>query len=149
MIFGNKTGFLGNNLANVDHISMNMRDTRSMKVFKIFSKLQKIRWKTGDKSVPRMGSDRVRWHISCRTSKTIKLSFAGWICSLLFFFFHFFVCFFNSSYSIYASIIAELSQASSQLIQKHRKKLLKTIIQSSVETYKRKSTSPFQTCKKY
>ena len=45
MIFGNKTGFLGNNLADVDHISMNMRDTRSMKVFKIFSKFQKIRWK--------------------------------------------------------------------------------------------------------
>ena len=44
MIFGNKTGFLGNNLANVDHISMNMRDMRSMKVFKIFSKFQKIRW---------------------------------------------------------------------------------------------------------
>ena len=45
MIFGNKTGFLGNNLANVDHISMNMRDKRSMKVFKIFSKFQTIRWK--------------------------------------------------------------------------------------------------------
>ena len=29
--FGNKTAFLGNTLANVDHISMNMRDTRSMK----------------------------------------------------------------------------------------------------------------------
>ena len=45
MIFGNKTGFFGNNLANVDHISMNMRNMRSMKVFKIFSKFQKIRWK--------------------------------------------------------------------------------------------------------
>ena len=45
MIFGNKTGFLGNNLSNVDHISMNMRDMRSMKVFKIFSKFQKMRWK--------------------------------------------------------------------------------------------------------
>ena len=45
LIFGNKTGFLGNNSANVDHISMNMRDMRSMKVFKIFSKFQKIRRK--------------------------------------------------------------------------------------------------------
>ena len=45
MIFGNKTVFLGNNLANVDHISMNMRDVRSMKVFKIFSKFQNLRWK--------------------------------------------------------------------------------------------------------
>ena len=45
LIFGNKTGFSGNNLANVDRISMNMRDMRSMKVFKIFSKFQKIRWK--------------------------------------------------------------------------------------------------------
>ena len=36
LIFGNKTVFLVNNLANVDHISMNMRDTRSIKVFKSF-----------------------------------------------------------------------------------------------------------------
>ena len=46
VIFGNKTVFLGNTLANVDHISMNMRDTRSMKVFKIFSKFQKFDGRT-------------------------------------------------------------------------------------------------------